>query len=293
MKSTENRFRKIKLEVNAYEDVIKEVQNEIEETSAVKPRDADVQAVLDNQNKALVKCGKNLINVLAAVRGHKLEAEVTLRELTKERKILSDRPFEKMADIATLGKDGKTRVVQTKSYSGHDNAGVNDHIQEALKQIFGSKGEIPAPGAKMTVLVEINSGKCFWPFTQTTYAKSPPVKRHFVKKATYANASKETCDVTSYVKWAYDAAVAKRKKLNGSKKDPEIREYGILNKFLKGLRKSSLQLIVIYKKQLGIDPKTSKKMVLDRSEEGPVKKVVIELKLDESGDVKIGTIKPT
>ena len=289
MKDAKKRFIKMRKEIDDYEGIIDKVLAKIDETEQL-PKSSERDKVLDNQQKTLTKVGKNLINVMAAIRGHKLEAEITLREFEKGRKLVSDATGEKMGDVASEDVGKKTRVIQSKSFSGHDNGSVNGHIETAFKQMFGAKGEVPAPGAKMTVLIEINSGKCFWPFTQQTYKSGIPEKRHFEAKKSYANASKESSDITSYAKWACDEASKRRKNLNKEKSEASKSEHSKIDKFLKGLPRSQVQVIILYKKQIGIDPATGKKAVINRSDKAPIKKVTIEVKMGADGDVKLGKV---
>ena len=289
MKDAKKRFIKMRKEIDGYEEIIDKVLEKIEETKAL-PKSKQRDEVLDNQQKVLTKVGKNMINVKAAIRGHKLEAEITYREFDKDRKLISDATGEKMGDVASEDVGKKTRVIQSKSYSGAKNGDVNDHIQEAFNQLFGSKGEVPAPNAKLTVLIEINSGKCFWPFTQKTYASGVPELRLFSQKKSYANASKENSDITSYAKWAWDKADASRKKLRKDKSESGKSDYSKIDKFLKSLPKCTVQAIILYKKQIGIDPKTGAKAVMNRSDKAAVKKVTIEVKMSADGDVNLGKI---
>ena len=210
-----------------------------------KPRPAGADTALNHITGDLLK-------IWSKIRGYHLEAEILHKQLVvKRRDILSEASGEKQGDAASFGKakyGGKmvTNVYQAKSVSSAGNQGVNSAIDKAFKQLFGSKDEIPAPRAKLVVRIDINSSKCYWPFTENDFKKKIPGKSEYKDK----------------IRTLFD-----RKALNdlyeveGSKHWDQPRK----QTFIDNVHKSTIKMTVHYKKQAVLNG-----LPINRSREGAV-----------------------
>ncbi|NOR63698.1 MAG: hypothetical protein GQ535_14545 [Rhodobacteraceae bacterium] len=178
---------------------------------------------------AINKVTKDLKKVFSNIRGYKLEADITVKQINKWRQIIPE--TEKRGDVATVDLvTGKMRVFQAKSTSAHSNGDVNTHLKKAFTQLFGVKGEIPGPGAKLTVVVAIQSKKNLWPFLDKNYLQ--PSKA--ATRSTYLKLART--HILAAAKLAYDEADAKRD-------DPKM------DGFLNGLGSSAIVVRFEYKKR--------------------------------------------
>lgn len=80
-----------------------------------------------------------------------------------------------IADVATTD-----RSVQLKVVNRRETSGVQDHLETAIKQIAGVKGEQPLPEHKRQVLIYIWPEGNGWPFDN--WPASPPPQKSFIEQ---------------------------------------------------------------------------------------------------------------
>lgn len=263
--------------------------NELKAVEALMSLTPETQKSIDQIKLVQNKMSKDLIKVFAAIRGYKLEAELAHKQAWKLKKLHDEK--NKQGDVSSTDRDtGKVRVFQAKAVSTHSNSDVNRHIKTAFVQIMGVNGEIPAPKAKLSVVIVIHSSKNTWPF----------LAKHYNGKAVSGYPSQAELvnqigrKITPLLKQAYVEAQSRAWNPRTSGPAKRSRDGKIISsrytKFLEAIDQSEIVLKVEYRKPIVLN---SDKTITPRLSSGGVKHVTLKLGLTKTGMVKMGQWKIT
>lgn len=284
MQTHNGRIRSMIRELESWEKSLDEITERIQNVMDIEgPSGVPTEKLKKYLERAHQKGSKDLLSVFSAIRGYKLESEITIKQSDKLRKIISD--SQKMGDVASKDKvTGKNRVFQAKACSTHENKDVNGHIKKAFEQVFGAHGEVPAPEAKLTVVIAIHSSKNMWPFIKKDYMGKTP--KEFPSQSDFNKKIKES--ITKVVGSAYQLARSKAE--SGPAGPAKRKRDGTTGKmasyhtqFLDSIGKSRIILKLEYRKPL-ID---KSKKVFPRLNVGDISHVSIEIAVTKSGAVTL------
>ena len=240
---------------------------------------AELKQRIQHLDNAYKKAAKDLKKTFSMIRGYKLEADITTKQARKWRALVPD--SEKMGDVASVDlTSGKTKVYQAKSTSAHSNSEVNTHLRKAFIQLFGVKGEIPAPAAQLTIVIEIQSKKNLWPFLEKHYG---PKKNVVTKSAFDKYASKTICDAAKF-------ALSQAKDLieGANKRDSDgklVNEKAFrMNSFVLAIERAKISVKVKFKKPAQIKIGGSYVQV-NRTKETDISQFTAVLKAGRDGTI--------